>query len=429
MPKLSDSMEEGLIVTWLIEEGQSFDVGDELVEIETDKAAMTYESETAGVLEILVAEGETAEVGVAIARALAADSAPEVAEADALEAKTSESAPEGPAPESEDDDSPADEVTAAAPPEQPPVITGGRASTPLARRAAAIHGISLEAVQGSGPAGRVTKGDVLRAAGVESAAGSAPREEPAPKAAPVPAPSAPSGQSGEGAKGATTIVELSRLQTVIAKRMAQAKATVPEFQVETEVRMDAAAELRGSLKEAAAERVVPSFNDMIVKAAATALRNHPRANASYEDGRFAFHERINIGVAVAADDALVVPTVADANVKSLGQIAAETRRLAGRVRSGEITPPELSGGTFTVSNLGMFGMTAISPVINLPQAAILGVGAMRQTLLRDESGEIVDASMMTLSLTCDHRILYGADASRFLAEIKEYLEAPVGLLL
>jgi pyruvate dehydrogenase E2 component (dihydrolipoamide acetyltransferase) len=167
---------------------------------------------------------------------------------------------------------------------------------------------------------------------------------------------------------------------------------------------------------------------MVVKAAALALREHPRANSSYRDGALALHSRVNIGVAVAAQDALVVPTVFDADIKSLGQIATETRRLAERVRSGQISPPELSGATFTVSNLGMYGMTAITPVINPPQAAILGVGSTRATLARDGE-QIVDRSLLTLTLSCDHRILYGADAARFLADVRALLEAPLRLCL
>jgi pyruvate dehydrogenase E2 component (dihydrolipoamide acetyltransferase) len=173
---------------------------------------------------------------------------------------------------------------------------------------------------------------------------------------------------------------------------------------------------------------VPSITDFVIKACATALRRHPRANGSYADGGFDLHTRVNIGVAVAADEALIVPVLADADTKSLGGIARETRRLAERVRSGEITPPELSGATFTVSNLGMYGMTAITPVINPPQAAILGVGALRGTLARVD-GEIVDRELMTLTLSCDHRILYGADAASLLADVRTLLEQPLGLAL
>jgi pyruvate dehydrogenase E2 component (dihydrolipoamide acetyltransferase) len=173
----------------------------------------------------------------------------------------------------------------------------------------------------------------------------------------------------------------------------------------------------------------PSLNDLIVKACALCLRRHPRANGSYADGAFELHGRVNVGVAVAADDALVVPVIHDADVKTLGQIATIGRGLAESVRAGTITPPQLSGATFTVSNLGMYGMTAITPVINPPQAAILGVGAIRDVLGRDPDGEIVDRKVLSLTLSCDHRILYGADAATFLAAIKQLLESPLGLAL
>jgi pyruvate dehydrogenase E2 component (dihydrolipoamide acetyltransferase) len=223
------------------------------------------------------------------------------------------------------------------------------------------------------------------------------------------------------------VQELTRLQQVVARRMAEAKATVPEFQVQTEAAMDGVLALRAQLKAQGAA-VVPSLNDFVVKACALALRAHPLANGSYRDGHFELHPRVNVGIAVAAQDALVVATITDADTRSLGEIAAEARRLAERVRSGEITPPELSGGTFTVSNLGMYGMTAITPVINMPQAAILGVGTTRATLAR-EGGELVEHQLMTLTLSCDHRILYGADAARFLSAIRELLEQPLRLLV
>jgi pyruvate dehydrogenase E2 component (dihydrolipoamide acetyltransferase) len=256
---------------------------------------------------------------------------------------------------------------------------------------------------------------VLGAAGAEPAP--LPERVEAPPALPPPA--AP----------ASATHELTRTQRLIARRMAEAKATIPHFQVQTEVNMDRAVALRAEIKELEPD-TAPSINDLIVRAAALALTRHPHANGSYVDERFELHERVKVGVAVATDDALIVPTIFDADAKSPTQIATEARRAAERVRSGEITPPELSGATFTVSNLGMFGMTAITPVINPPQAAILGVGAIRQTLARDtETDQIVDRALLTLTLSCDHRILYGADAARFLAQIKDLLETPLKLLL
>jgi pyruvate dehydrogenase E2 component (dihydrolipoamide acetyltransferase) len=211
--------------------------------------------------------------------------------------------------------------------------------------------------------------------------------------------------------------------------MAESKATAPHFYLSVEVDMSRAVEARGRLKAAAAEGdPVPSFNDMVVKASAIALREHPRANGAYRDGRLELFSRINVGVAVAARDALVVPTIFDADQKGLRQIATEARALAERVRGASITPPELSGGTFTVSNLGMFGISNFAAVINPPQAAILAVGAIAERpVVRD--GEIVVGNVMPMTLACDHRILYGADGARFLDRIRRLLEEPLGLAL
>jgi pyruvate dehydrogenase E2 component (dihydrolipoamide acetyltransferase) len=206
--------------------------------------------------------------------------------------------------------------------------------------------------------------------------------------------------------------------------MAESKATVPEFTLRSEIDMEACVQLRAELKALGGE--VPSYNDMVVKASALALREFPRANGSYRDGRFELHSRVNVGVAVAAPDALVVPTVFDADRKSLREIARETRALAERVRAGTVTPPELSGGTFTVSNLGMYGVTDFTAVINPPQAAILAVGALApRPVVRD--GGLVARHTMGVTLACDHRILYGADAAEFLARIRALLEQPLAL--
>jgi pyruvate dehydrogenase E2 component (dihydrolipoamide acetyltransferase) len=211
--------------------------------------------------------------------------------------------------------------------------------------------------------------------------------------------------------------------------MAESKATAPHFYLAAEIDMSRAVAGRALMKEGAAEGdVIPSFNDMVVKACALALREHPRANAAYRDGRFELYSRVNVGVAVAARDALVVPTVFDADRKGLRQIASESRELAQRVRDGKITPPELSGATFTVSNLGMYGIDRFSAVINPPQAAILAVGAIAERpVVRD--GEITTAHLMKVDLACDHRILYGADGAQFLARVKSLLEEPLSLAL
>jgi pyruvate dehydrogenase E2 component (dihydrolipoamide acetyltransferase) len=243
---------------------------------------------------------------------------------------------------------------------------------------------------------------------------------------------APSLEGVATAKGQTTVVELSRAQQTVARRMAESKATIPDFSLQADVDMEACVALREELKRLAhadgGPAAVPTYNDMVVKASALALREHPRANGSYRDGRAQLHSRVNVGVAVAAQDALIVPTVFDADEKSLGEIAREARTLAERVRSGAITPPELGGGTFTVSNLGMYGVRSFTAIVNPPQAAILSVGALAQRAVVHE-GELTARHTMTLTLVCDHRILYGADAAEFLARIGELLEAPAALTL
>ncbi len=223
--------------------------------------------------------------------------------------------------------------------------------------------------------------------------------------------------------------DLNKLQQTIARRMAESKATAPHFYLTIEIDMGKAVEARAGFKAAAREgEIVPSFNDMVVKACAIALREFPKANGGYRDGRFELYSRVNVGVAVAAEEALVVPTVFDADRKGLRQIAADTRAVAAKVRDGSVAPPELSGGTFTVTNLGMFGIDEFDAVINMGQAAILAVGAIREApAVRD--GEIVPAQLMKATLSCDHRILYGAEGAEFLARVRALLEEPVSLAL
>ncbi len=233
----------------------------------------------------------------------------------------------------------------------------------------------------------------------------------------------------ETAKGQVAYEDLSKLQSTIARRMAESKATAPHFYLQAEVDMSRAVEARARLKSAAKEgEVVPSFNDMVVKACALALREHPRANGSYRDGRFELYSRVNVGVAVAARDSLVVPTIFDADSKGLRQIAADSRAASARVRDGSITPPELSGATFTVSNLGMFGIDSFAAVINPPQAAILAVGAISERAVARD-GELTTAHLMSANLACDHRILYGAEGAEFLARVRALLEEPLMLAL
>jgi len=441
MPRLSDSMEEGTVLQWLKQPGDEVAVGDELVEIETDKANMAYEADVAGTLsEILVQEGETVAIGTPIARVGGTDEAPSESSAGPVAAGDPPPPPvakasSGVVPPATP---PAEQAEEQEPkPAEPGQADGRPKASPLAKRMARENGVDLQKLHGSGPGGRIVKVDVERAASAAGGVGGVPLEpadtqsaEPIAEAL-VGARGTPptTGPAAETAKGTVSYEELSKLQATIARRMAESKATAPHFYLEAEVDMSRLVEARRELKERAGEgEVIPSFNDMVVKACALALREHPRANGAYRDGRFEIYSRVNVGVAVAARDALVVPTVFDADSKTLRQIATETRRLAQRVRDGEITPPELSGATFTVSNLGMFGIDSFAAVINPPQAAILAVGAIAErAVVRD--GTTGTAHLMRVNLACDHRILYGAPAAEFLARIKALLEEPLALAL
>ena len=396
MPRLSDSMEEGTIVRWLKRDGDEVARGEELVEIETDKATMAYESDTAGMLQITAPEGATLAVGAKIAVIGDDGSAASAAAAPVSEVETVEPV--------------ATPVAAPEPPALEPSSGERVKASPIARRIAGETGVDLHSVSGSGPGGRIVKVDVEGASrGALSAAASST-----------------SGDEASG-RGSVTSTEPSRTQALIARRMAESRATVPSFTLQISVDMTTATTLRAELKATAAEgQAVPTINDMVVKAAALALCEQPQANGAWRDGKFEHYSRINIGVAVAGPGTLVVPTVFDADAKTLAEISAETGELAERVRSGTITPPQTSGGTFTVSNLGMFGVRSFEAVINTPQAAILAVGAVEQRAAVHE-GEIEARMLMELTLSCDHRILYGADGAKLLARIKALLEAPLSL--
>jgi len=448
MPRLSDSMEEGTVLRWLKGVGDAVAVGDELVEIETDKANMVYESDLDGTItEILAQEGDTLEVGEPIAQVgdaseVVAGNGAGAGAASPAGRPRDESLPEAPA--SDERAIGLQEPAGAASPTPPPLDVApastppgdGRVkASPIARRIARDRGLDLSGLSGSGPGGRIVKADVERAlesggaAPARQVAPQPPAEAPVAPAAPAP-PTPGASEKPETAKGAVEVVELTKLQQTVARRMAESKATAPHFYLQAEIDMTAAVAGRTKLKAAAGEgEVVPTYNDMVVKACALALREHPRANGSYRDGKIELYSRINVGVAVAAQDALVVPTVFDADQKGLRRIATETRALAARVRDGSITPPELSGGTFTVSNLGMYGISNFGAVINTPQAGILAVGEVKAKPAVSDSGEIEARQLMGVTLACDHRILYGADGAEFLARVRGLLESPLGLAL
>jgi pyruvate dehydrogenase E2 component (dihydrolipoamide acetyltransferase) len=418
MPRLSDTMEEGRIGRWLKREGESFREGDVIAEIETDKATMEFQAyEDGTVLRIIVDDGETAPLGAPIA--IVGDAGEEVADAPA----------EKPAPEPEPEKTGSDpnlsqaatsgsDHDVAPAPASP--AGNGRAEvlrvSPIARRMADAAGLDLRSLagKGSGPDGRIVKADVERAI------------EDAPPAPAPPAP-APQGEERRPAEG-DEVRELSPMLKAVARRMAESKATVPHFYVSTEIDMTRALALRKELNEAlsdSGEKV--SVNDLILRACAQALAEHPQAHRSYVEGRHVYHAHAHVGIAVALDDGLIVPVLRDADTKSLRQIAAEARDLAERARAGKLRQPEIEGGTFTVSNMGMLGVSGFSAIINPPESAILAVSATTQRpVVRD--GAVVAADVMSVTLSCDHRACSGADGARLLQTVKRHLEAPTLLL-
>ncbi|MGI5208282.1 dihydrolipoamide acetyltransferase family protein [Spirillospora sp. CA-108201] len=417
MPRLSDTMEEGVISSWQKQPGDEVAVGDVIVDIETDKAVMEYEAYEAGVLEkILVAEGETAAIGAPIAVIAPAGGArPEAAPA--AEARPAARPEPAPAPEAAPEPAP---VAAAAPPRAPGRPAASRPpSSPLARRLARDHGIDLAGLSGSGPGGRIVRADI------EAAVRAGGPAAPAPAAAQAPAASAPPAPSVQVRADDPDVeaVPLNRFRKVAARRLTESKREAPHFYLNREVDAGALLAFRATVNEALAPAKV-SVNDLVVKAVATALREHPAVNVSYTEENLLFHKRVHVGVAVAVEDGLVVPVVRDADRMSVSQIGQETRELAAKARDGKLSAREMSGGTFSVSNLGMFGVDSFSAVINPPEAAILAVGAVRdEPVVRD--GQVVPGKRMTVTLSVDHRATDGATAAKFLARLAELLQNPL----
>jgi pyruvate dehydrogenase E2 component (dihydrolipoamide acetyltransferase) len=383
MPRLGDDMEQGTIARWLKSDGDEIATGDDLVEIETDKATETYEAEDEGVLEIVAGQGDTVSVGEVIARL--GEGSGDGRTGDAEQSSDDDDGNDG--DENADGDG-----------------DGQAGASPVAARMAVDAGLDVETIEGTGRGGQVTKADVQEAEG-----------------APTPLP-------GAGPKGGADVTELSRAQLAVARRTAESRATVPDLTLAVDVDMTRAVEARNGLAEAAGGAQVPSLADFVLKACALALREHPRANGAYRDARWESYERVNVAVAMAAEDALVFPVVFDADRKSLGEIARETARLAEKAREETLTRPELSGATFTLTDLASYGVTEVVPVVTPPQAAALGAGAVREApVVRD--GAVVPGWTAKLSLACDHRILYGGPAAEFLARIARALEEPVALSL
>lgn len=439
MPKLSDTMEEGTVLEWKRDNGAEVHRGDVLADIESDKAAFELEAEADGVLQIVVQQGEAVPVGEVIAT---------IGEAAAAAAPRQPAPPPAPAPEpaAPETGAPAEhgsEAAATAPPpaepegeplpelpkrrhgetDEPrparPAATGGDGRTkasPLARRLAAEMDVDIESVKGSGPDGRIVKEDVI------AAAERAGDKGPAPSRAPRPAP------SPRRAGPETEVEEPTRMQTLIARRMTQSKTTVPHFYVTVEARMDEAMSVRDQLRRTVEGADKLTVTDLLVRACALALLRFPEVNSSWVDGRFERKRRVNIGVAVAREKGLVVPVVRDADRKDLVQISIESRQLVERARAGKATQEDLSGGSFSISNLGMYGVDEFQAIINPPESGILAVGGVKDAVVVDD-GEISVAKVMRMTLSVDHRVFYGATAAEFLAEVVRLMENPVSLVL
>jgi pyruvate dehydrogenase E2 component (dihydrolipoamide acetyltransferase) len=470
MPRLSDTMTEGVITQWLKQEGDPVHRGDVLAEVETDKATMELEAYDEGVLtRILAPAGATVPIGEPIAR---------IGDSAAAEPQPAPTTPAPPTADRADLDSappaapppttplqPTTPATAPAPPQPTapaapgaPPVTGAVRSSPLARGIARRHGIDLAGIQGSGPGGRIVRADVEAAVAGRAAEPAAAPPAPAPRAA-APAVAAPGAAApgaaapgaaapgaaapgaaapGAAAPGAAAAavsdtgqedeeVALTAVRRVTARRLSES-ALVPHFDLTAVVDVAPLLAFRAQANDQLTGETRVSVTDLLVRACALALRAHPALNASWGGDKILRHKRIHIGIAVALDDGLIVPVIRDADRKSVREIATEAQALAAKARAGRLTPDEFSGGTFTISNLGMYGIDHFTAVLNPPEAAILAVGAATpQPVVRD--GELVAGATMTVTLSVDHRVSDGASGATFLKDLSQLLEHPMRIVL
>ncbi len=485
MEALSPTMEEGRVATWLKNEGDPVKEGDVLAEVETDKATMELVARGSGVLrKRMLGEGDTANVGTVIAVIAGADedvsaltggaeaaasqapgAPPATAQEKAQQAAGSGDVGQGAAavaaagPSEEDQaerGTPGEATPAGTAPTPTPdagtqAPTGGDRSvapaqgagggaeassengrvkaSPLARKIASEAGMQLGGVQGSGPGGRIVKRDVEAAMQGGGAQAQAPAQQPAAQA-PAAAAEAPSAAApapvAAPASGGYRDQPLSPMRKTIAKRLTQSIGPVPHFFLTVEVDMGEAMKLRGRINERFADKGVKvSPNDLIIKAVAAALRKHPWVNAAWTGDAIRFHDFVHVGVAVAVDEGLITPVIRDADRKGVGEIATEVRELAGRAREKKLKPDEYTGSTFSISNLGMFGIEEFTAVINPPEAAILAVGAIGPRVVVDAAGDMAVRQRMRMTLSCDHRVIDGATGAQFLETLKSYLEEPM----
>ena len=420
MPKLSDTMEEGKILKWLKHPGERVAIGEIIAEVETDKANMELEAYDEGTLaEVRVQEGESAPVGAVIA-VLAAPgegtpAQPAAGAKAAPAAKAPASAPGAAAPAKAEAGREPFRPTVVRRPE-PAESRGAAASvkaSPLARRIAQEHGLDLAQVTGTGPGGRIVQKDVEAALTA--------------RGGPPPSPGKPAAPT-EPRPAAGSRVDLSRIRRTTAKRMGESKREIPHFYASTEIAMDEAVRLKEALAALGGEYEGLTYTHVLLKAVGLALTRVPELNASYDGDAMVLHEAVNVGVATAVDDGLVVPVVRHCDREPLAAIVHQARALLERARSGRFASDDLTGATFTLSNLGMLPVTEFAAVINPPQAAILAVGTIREMPVVRED-RIVPGRRMTVTVSCDHRIIDGVLAGRFLRELKGLLENPLALVL
>lgn len=414
MPKMGFDMTEGTIVRWIKKVGDHVNKGEAVAEIETDKVTIEIESFVSGTIaEIVTPEGSRVPVGGVIARTGSAGGA----------TATPAVAPAAPAPAA-----PAPVAPAAAPVAAvaPTGATGGAVkASPIAKRMAREHGLDLAAIPGSGPQGRVVRDDVTAALAGRPAQTSAPVRAPVAAAASAPAtPALPSAAAG------STVVPLSNMRRTITRRLTQSWQTAPHFYITMDVDMGAALALRKQINAPLPKEQQISINDMIVKACGVALAAYPNLNASFVEEGIQLNPSVNVSIAVALDSGLVAPVVTNADSRSLSSISREAKHLIALARDGKLGGEHLQGGTFTVSNLGMYGVTEFDAIITPPQCAILAVGAVRRVpVFKGDSDEVIAANLCAITVSADHRITDGAEAAKFVGEIKRLLENPLVMLI
>lgn len=429
MPALSPTMETGTLAKWLVKEGDKVSAGQVLAEIETDKATMEYESADEGIVgKILVAEGtEEVAVGTKIAVLLEEGESADAIQADSAPAPKAEAPKAEAAPQPQAAAPAAQPQAAPAAPAAAPAAGDRIKASPLARRIASQKGIDLSAVKGSGPNGRIVKADVESfqpgAAAPAAAAAPAPAAAKAPAAAPAAAPS-----YAPPADVPFEEVKLSNMRKTIARRLQESKQTVPHFYLTVDCEIDALMKVRKELNSRLEkEGVKVSVNDFVIRAVALALKKVPAANVQFAGDKMYWFKRQDVSVAVAIDGGLITPVVKDAGSLGLAEISKQVAQLAEKARAGKLAPEEYQGGTFSVSNLGMYGIKQFEAVINPPQACILAVGAGEQRpVVKD--GALAVATVMTVTLSCDHRAVDGAVGAEFLQAFKRLIEDPLLML-